>query len=119
MAGTADPGGLRVSWLHDAGFVGEDDCVYPVGEVEFHEHPGDMGLDRRVADHEGFGDLAVGQASCQEGQDFAFTGGEVIDAGGGLEGPARAAGELLDDRARDGRRQQRVPPTMIRTAAAS
>jgi hypothetical protein len=43
---------MPFSRLHEAGFVREDDGVYPVGRVQLHQDAGDVGLDRRVGEED-------------------------------------------------------------------
>ncbi|MDX6248473.1 MAG: hypothetical protein QOF10_1833, partial [Kribbellaceae bacterium] len=52
-------GGSGIAWLDQAGFVGEDDCLDAVPEGEFGQDVGDVGLDRRLADHKSLRDLRV------------------------------------------------------------
>jgi hypothetical protein len=49
-----------------------------------------MGLDGGVADHQGLGDLAVGQPASQQRQHLVLAGGEIAEAGGGPQGLAQA-----------------------------
>ena len=68
-----------------------------------------MGLGGRLADHQLAADLRVGQAADEQVEHLAFPGRQLADgAGDGGLGPDRDSGELLDDRAGDGRGEQRV-----------
>ncbi len=54
--------------LSDAGFVGEDDCLHPVADVEFGQEVADMGFRSRFADEHFGRDFAVVQAACEEAE---------------------------------------------------
>ena len=47
--------------VEEPGLVGEDDRLSPVTQVELLQQPGDVRLDRRVADEEFLPDLCVGE----------------------------------------------------------
>ena len=67
-----------------------------------------MGLHRRVAEEERFGDLGVGPAPRQEGQDLDLARRQSASAGAGSAGADRPPGELLDEAPRDARSEQRL-----------
>ena len=52
--------------MDESAFVGEDDGLGAVVEVEFGEDAGDVGLDRCVAEDELAGDAVVGEAAGDE-----------------------------------------------------
>jgi hypothetical protein len=67
---------LRGAWAHESGFVGEDDGLGAVAQVEFHQHAGEVRLDGGLADEQRAGDLASGNGTvCLErGSTPAFAG---------------------------------------------
>src|ERR1700722_19057425 len=64
-------GGLGAG-LGDAAFVREDHRLDAVAKVELHQYAFDVGLDRRVLDHELAGDLAVGESTGDQRQHLAL-----------------------------------------------
>ena len=62
--------------MHQAVFVGEDDCLHPVAQLEFGEHPSDVGLDGRLGKAKLKGDLKVGQAEGDLAEHLAFAVGQ-------------------------------------------
>jgi hypothetical protein len=70
--------------VDEAGFVGKDDGLGAVVEVEFGVDSGGMGLDGGVADVEVVGDVGVREAAGDEVEDFEFAWGEVGERGGGF-----------------------------------
>jgi hypothetical protein len=85
----ASPGGVENPRL-----VGEHDRLDAVAEVELLEDVRDVGLDRGVADVELLRDLQVGEAVCDQAEDFQFARGQLVELLGGCG--ARDARELLD-----------------------
>jgi hypothetical protein len=60
----------RAAGADDSAFVGEDDDLDAVAEVELGEDAGDMAFDGRVAEVELRGDLGVGEAAREQPQDL-------------------------------------------------
>src|SRR3954465_4719910 len=77
-----------------------------VGEVERLEDVSDVRLDGGVTDEQLLGDLGVGEAACDQLEDFEFALGEVVQLLGPLT--PRRAGELVDHVLCDGGRQEGV-----------
>ena len=63
---------------HEACLVGGDHRLYAVARAELHQNPGDVRLDRLVADDQFVGDLGVRAPAGQQPQDFLFAGGELL-----------------------------------------
>jgi len=61
-----------------AGLVGDDDQLDPVGRIELGEKPGHIRLDRGHADDELIGDLRVGHAAPDQAQHLAFPLGDAV-----------------------------------------
>ncbi len=55
----------------------------PVGDAELGEDVAEVGLDRRAAHEEGFGDLGVGATGGHLADHLQLGGGEAVPAGGG------------------------------------
>lgn len=68
-----------IEWPNNAGFVGEDDCLDAVAEVELGEDVRDVGFDGVLAQHELGCDLRVGAAWCDEAKDLEFTPAELVE----------------------------------------
>jgi hypothetical protein len=64
-----------------AGLVGVDDRLDAVAESELGEYPSEVGRDRGLGDEEPLGDLGVGEAAGEFGQDLPFAGGEPAELG--------------------------------------
>ena len=79
----------------ETGLVGEDDRLHAVAQVELLEDASDVGLHGSVADDELGGDLGVGEAARDQGEDLELAAGELLEAGGRL-GCGCGADELLD-----------------------
>ena len=62
-----------------SGFVGPDHDFYPISGLKFGHQAGDVSLDSALADEELFGDLGVGLAPGDFGEDFLLTFGERVD----------------------------------------
>src|SRR5690242_16363582 len=54
----------------EAGFVGEYDCLGPVGQAEFGQDMRDVGFDGGFCDEQCAGDGGVGLAAADEAQDL-------------------------------------------------
>src|SRR6266581_60899 len=70
------------AWLGEADLVGEYYGLKAIAEVEFAEQPVDVRFDRRFADNELAGNLAIGEAAGDECEDFAFAVGQLFEFGG-------------------------------------
>src|SRR3954468_5378938 len=90
----------------EACLVGEDDGLDAVAEVELLEDVSDVRLDGGVTDEQLLGDLGVGEAACDQLEDFEFALVEVVQLLGPLT--PRRAGELVDHVLCDGGRQEGV-----------
>jgi putative molybdopterin biosynthesis protein len=90
------------------GLVGEDDQLRPVVRAELHHRPADVRLGRGGAEHQGVGDLVVGQPVRDQGHHLAFPVGQGFHARRGHR-IRRPGDELADQAAGDGRGQERVP----------
>ena len=95
------------TWAHQTGLVGEDDGLDAVAHTKFHQDPGNVGLDCRLADDQFVGDLAVAQAGREESQDFQLAGSEVSELSGSL-GQRMVRGEVGDQTAGDAGREERI-----------
>ena len=73
--------------MDEAGFVGEDDGLGAVVEVELGEDACDVGLDGGVADDELAGDVGVGEAARDEPQHLELAWRQL-----GERGRVRAVG---------------------------
>ena len=85
-----------------AAFVGDDDELRPVADVELHQQPADMGLDSCGADEERFADLLVGPAAGDECQDLGLAVGQPAERRRRWSAVGWPLDELLDERAGDG-----------------
>src|SRR4051794_4591437 len=92
----------------DARLVGEHHRLHAVAQTELHQQPRDVGLDRGLADHQLGGDLAVRESPRDAAEDLELARGELVQAGRRRRGGGGDRGELLDQPARDGGRQQRL-----------
>src|SRR6266540_4505954 len=93
--------------LDEAGFVGEDDGLDAVSEVELAEDAGDVGFDGCFADEQGCGDLVVGLAFGDQLEHLELAVGQLVELGGGGLPGWGAAGELFDQAAGDRWGEQR------------
>jgi hypothetical protein len=93
--------------VDEAGFVGKDDGLGAVVEVEFGVDSGGVGLDGGVADVEVVGDVGVREAAGDEAQDFELAWSEVGERRGGFA-PGWAVGVVLDHSAGDRWREEGV-----------
>lgn len=66
-----------VAGLDESGFVGGDDGLYPVAAAQLHQDVADVGLDGGFAEEELAGDLAVGQAAGDLGENLGLSGGQA------------------------------------------
>lgn len=66
-----------VAWAYQPGLVGQYDGLDPIAELEFGEEPGDVGLDRRLAEGQLRRKFGVAQAAGEQPQDVEFPGGEM------------------------------------------
>jgi hypothetical protein len=83
-----------------AGFVGQHDGLDPVAEVELGEYPPDVNLDRALRQVQGRGDLPVGPAGGELGEDGSFPVGELAEQDILVMLPARIGqqgGELVNE----------------------
>jgi hypothetical protein len=82
-----------------------------VAQAELAEDAADVGLDRLFGEDEALGDLPVGKAAGDQGENLGLPRGERVEASGGAgsRGGRPAAGEVGDQPAGDGRREQCVP----------
>ena len=93
---------VGVAGSDDAGFVGEDDGLYPVAEVEFGEDAGDVAFHGGVAEVEVGCDLGIGEAAGEEPEDVEFALAEVRDGVGEAGGGRWSLAEVFDQAAGDG-----------------
>ena len=76
--GGAVRGGLLFSpGCTSPGFVGEHDCLGPVGQVELRQDVRDVGLDRGFGDEQRAGNRGIGLPAADEPQDLEFTRGQA------------------------------------------
>jgi hypothetical protein len=61
---------------NEAGLVRDDDRLCAVAELELPEDMADVGLDGLVAEHEAVGDLVIGQALRDGGEDLGLARSE-------------------------------------------
>lgn len=90
----------------DAGLVGHDRGSGTVVDAQPRQDGTHVGLDRPLHHMEPPGDLPVGQAAAEQGQDLSLPGGEFRDppTGGGApagQGAGTRGGEVRDDPGRD------------------
>src|SRR5437773_7504972 len=104
-----DPGGpvLIATWLCEARFVGEDDGLCSVVQVELGVDASDVGLDGRVADDELARDVGVREAAGDEPEDLELARRQFRKRRR-IRSGRRAARVALDQSARDRWREQRV-----------
>src|SRR6266545_1034294 len=88
--------------------VGEDDRLDTVARVELHQNAFDVGLDRRLLDHERRGDLAVRQTLRDELEDLALAGGQLVEPGIGGLADHRLGRHPFDHPLGDRWREQRI-----------
>src|SRR4051794_17744543 len=88
--------------------VGEDGRLHAVAGPELGEYALDVGLDRRLLDHEGGGYLPVGEAPAEERKHLALPRGQLPEQAvvGRIQGGL--PGRSLDHATRDRRGQKRV-----------
>jgi hypothetical protein len=96
---------VAVAGAHEAGFVGEDDGLDAVAEVELLQDAGDVGLGRVRTYDELVGDLGVREAASDEPQHLGFAGGQPFQLLAG-RGRRRGAGEPFDQPAGDRGREE-------------
>ena len=65
----------------EAVLVGVDHGLDPVPQVEFAQHPAYVGLYGSLGQAEPLGDLGVGQAGRDLGEDLAFPRGQLLHLG--------------------------------------
>ena len=97
---------VRRWWGNDAGFVGYDGGSGPVVHTQAGQDRADVRFDRSFHHVQAAGDPGVGQAAAEEGQHFAFPGGEPVDpfTGGAAptgQGTGAARREVRDHSGRD------------------
>src|SRR5699024_8981440 len=66
----------------ESGFVGEDDGLDAVADLEFHEDASDVGLDRRLSEEEPLSDLGVAQPLGDEHEHLPFARSQRLQAAG-------------------------------------
>jgi hypothetical protein len=69
--------GRRLAGGDDPGFVGEDDGLDAVSQVELGQDTGDVCLYRRAGDDELVGDFGVGESAGDESEDLELAVGEL------------------------------------------
>src|SRR5688500_12944965 len=68
----------RCRWSEQAVLVGVDDQLDAVAQVELGEDARHVGLDRRLREELGGGDLRVGEATGRAEEDLALARGEAV-----------------------------------------
>src|SRR5215471_7058898 len=99
-AGGAGDSGSLAAGFDEAGFVGQDDGLDAVAEVELGQYPPDVDLDGSLGQVHLVGDLAVGEPGGEPGEDGPFPAGEPAEQGiavGLLAGVGEQVDELVDE----------------------
>ena len=96
------------TWLDQPRFIGDDDGLRAVAEVELVEDAGDVGLDGGVRDYERARDLAVGHSTSDQREYLEFPGREVDEVRVSSVIAGRAAAEFLYQAPGDGRCDERL-----------
>ena len=104
------PAGWRsaVAWPDDAVLVGEDGDLGAVTQAESGEDAGDVAFDGCLAEVEAGGDLGVGQPRRDKPDYVALPLAQAARGASGRGGGGRAAAEVFDQAAGDGRGEQRL-----------
>ena len=100
MQGGVEDGASLAARLDEAGLVGQHDGLDAVAEAELGQYPPDMDLDGSLGQVHLAGDLAVGQADGEPGEDGPFPVGEPAEQGiavGLLAGVGEQGDELVDE----------------------
>jgi hypothetical protein len=77
-------------------FVGEDDGLYAVAEVELREDAADVALDGRFGHDESVGDLAVRESARDEYEDLLLAGRDLLEERCRWFERVGAGGEVFD-----------------------
>src|SRR6266542_4841158 len=100
---------LRSAWPDESGFVGEDDSLHAVTQVELGEDARDVALHSRLADVELIRDLHVREAPGEETQDVELAPTQVGCGAGKPHARRWSAAEVLDQAPCDRRCEERLP----------
>ena len=93
---------------HQPRFVGDDDRLGAVPEIELGQDRRDVRLDGGLADDELFGDLGIAHATREKSEDLGLARSQPPEGLGCDSGRESRSREALDEAARDRRREQRI-----------